>query len=384
MKRFWKNSVLFLVLVFASVLMNGCSSEELLKDTAQEKVQDRAQDTVEDFAQGLPDYTGNPYVEVHDNQPSFAEQDMEQDSFESYSDLDAKGRCGVAFACVGQDLMPPKKRGNISHIKPSGWQKARYDFVEGKNLYNRCHLIAHQLTGEDANEKNLITGTRYFNVEGMLPFENQVADYVKETNHHVLYRVTPYYKGDNLVASGVQIEGYSLEDKGAGICFNVYVFNVQPGVVIDYATGESAKEDTGSKAADKGDAGENTGDKDTRKVDTEKSAGNKNTEKADTEKSAKNKNTEKADAEKSTKKSRKKDAQRPDAEQDDSEQDGQSGTGADQADIQEYVLNTNTKKFHSPGCRYVKTIKPENSQTVNATRDELTRQGYDACKVCMP
>lgn len=319
MKRFWKNCVLLLVLVFASVLMNGCSSEELLKDTAQEKVQDKAQDTVEDFAQGLPDYTGNPYVEVHDNQPSFTEQDMEQGSFERYSDLDEKGRCGVAFACVGQDLMPREKRGNISHIKPSGWQKARYDFVEGKNLYNRCHLIAHQLTGEDANEKNLITGTRYFNVEGMLPFENQVADYVKETNHHVLYRVTPYYEGNNLVASGVQIEGYSLEDKGAGICFNVYVFNVQPGVVIDYATGESAKEE-----------------------------------------------------------------QQPDAEQDDSQQDGQSGTGADQADTQEYVLNTNTKKFHSPGCRYVKTIKPENSQTVNAARDELIGQGYDACKVCMP
>ncbi len=362
MKGFWKNSILFLAFVFASVFMQGCSSEELLQDTAQEKVQD----TVEDFAQGLPAYAGNPYVELHENQPSFSEQDMKRDSFESYSDLDAKGRCGVAFACVGQDLMPQEKRGNISHIKPSGWQKARYDFVEGKNLYNRCHLIAHQLTGENANDKNLITGTRYFNVEGMLPFENQVADYVKETGHHVLYRVTPYYEGDNLVASGVQMEGYSVEDKGAGICFNVYVFNVQPGVVIDYATGESAEEGKELAKTDTEEAGtkedatkEHAAKKDAAKERAEEKAPAK--EHAD-KKAAKKKNTEKKAAEQET----------------------QSGEDADEAVTHEYVLNTNTKKFHYPDCRYVKTIKPENSQTVNTSRDELIGQGYDACKGCMP
>jgi len=187
----------------------------------------------------IPDYSGSPYVTVNDNQPYFSDSDVTTTSFESYSDLDSLGRCGVAYACVSTDTMPTEERGSIGQIKPTGWHTVKYDCIDGKHLYNRCHLIGYQLTAENANEKNLITGTRYLNVDGMLPFENMVADYIKETDNHVLYRVTPIFDGDNLVASGVLMEAESVEDKGEGICFCVFCYNVQPGVNIDYATGES-------------------------------------------------------------------------------------------------------------------------------------------------
>lgn len=203
----------------------------------------------------VPDFSGKPYVVIHDNQPEFSEADTVSASYEQYSPLDDLGRCGYAMACIGTDLMPTEDRGAIGQVKPSGWQTVKYDFVDGKYLYNRCHLIGFQLTGENANEKNLITGTRYMNVEGMLPFENMVADYVKETENHVLYRVTPVFDGSNLVARGVQIEAKSVEDGGEGICFNVYVYNNQPGVAIDYATGIStaSQEDTAEDTEKNGD-----------------------------------------------------------------------------------------------------------------------------------
>lgn len=179
------------------------------------------------------------YVEINDNIPEFADSEITTVSFEKYARLDSLLRCGPAVACVGVDLMPTEERESIGQVKPSGWQIAKYDFVDGKYLYNRCHLIGFQLSGENANERNLITGTRYFNVEGMLPFENMVADYVRETKNHVMYRVTPIFEGDNLVASGVKMEGYSVEDEGAGVCFNVYVPNIQPGVMIDYSDGDN-------------------------------------------------------------------------------------------------------------------------------------------------
>lgn len=191
-----------------------------------------------DLAQ-IPAYTNSPYAVVNGNVPFFVESELTTSSFESYSDLDALGRCGAAYACVGQDIMPTEERGSIGQIKPSGWHTVKYDIVDGKYLYNRCHLAGYQLTGENANEKNLITGTRYLNIQGMLPFENMVADYVQETNNHVLYRVTPIFEGNNLVASGVLIEAKSVEDYGEGVEFNVYCYNVQPGIGIDYATGES-------------------------------------------------------------------------------------------------------------------------------------------------
>ena len=190
----------------------------------------------------IPPFGNSPYVAINNNKPYFTQDEITDISFEYYSELDYLGRCSVTFACVGIDLMPDKPRGNIGQIKPSGWQSIRYDFVDGKYLYNRCHLIGFQLTGENANEKNLITGTRYMNTKGMLPFENMVADYVKETENHVMYRVTPIFKDTELVARGVLMEAFSVEDNGDGICFNVYVYNNEPGVIINYADGTSRLE----------------------------------------------------------------------------------------------------------------------------------------------
>lgn len=192
-----------------------------------------------EFAGEIPEYFGSPYIEINGNIPMFTGEEDTTASFEYYSPLDELGRCGVAFSNIGTDLMPTEERGSISSVKPAGWQTSKYDIVEGKYLYNRCHLIGFQLTGENANERNLITGTRYLNVDGMLPFENLVAEYIKETGNHVLYRVTPLYEGDNLIADGLFMEGKSVEDNGSGVCFYIYAYNVQPGIVIDYQTGES-------------------------------------------------------------------------------------------------------------------------------------------------
>lgn len=188
----------------------------------------------------IPSYSDSIYVTLNNNVPYFTEADYTTKSFETYSNLDSLGRCGVAYANICKEIMPTEERGDISDVYPTGWKQKKYD---GTYLYNRCHLIGHQLAGEDANEKNLITGTRYFNVSGMLPFENEVADYIKTNqNNHVLYRVTPIFENENLVATGVQMEAYSVEDNGAGVCFNVFVYNVQPGISINYETGESLKD----------------------------------------------------------------------------------------------------------------------------------------------
>ena len=190
----------------------------------------------------IPEYSGEDYIILNNNIPNFSDSDLTTTSFEEYSPLDSLGRCGVAFANIGTDIMPTEKRESISSVKPSGWKSAEYptDVIKGKYLYNRSHLIGFQLTAENANERNLITGTRYFNATLMLPYENMVADYIKETNNHVLYRVTPVFKGNNLVATGVQIEAKSVEDNGEGIEFNVFIYNIQPGITIDYVTGDSA------------------------------------------------------------------------------------------------------------------------------------------------
>ena len=187
----------------------------------------------------IPEYEGEPYVVINDNIPDFPDEDKTTEAFEIYSNLDILGRCGTAYANICRDLMPTEKRQEIQEIYPTGWKNKQYDIVDQGFLYNRCHLIGFQLAGENDNEKNLITGTRYMNVEGMLPFENKVADYVHETGNHVLYRVTPIFEGLNLVASGVEMEAESVEDGGTGICFHVYVYNVQPGIDIDYRTGEN-------------------------------------------------------------------------------------------------------------------------------------------------
>ena len=276
----------------------------------------------------VPAYSGKAYTSVNGNVPYFTAAELTTTSFETYSDLDTLGRCGVTYACIGQDLMPTKERGSIGMVKPTGWHTVRYDdLVDGKYLYNRCHLIGYQLTGENANTKNLITGTRYLNIEGMLPFENMVADYIQETNNHVLYRVIPIFEGNNLLANGVLMEGYSVEDKGAGVSYCVFAYNVQPGIEIDYATGES-------KLAD----------------------GSQHEE----QKTATVTPTPSPEPEK---------------------QEPVTGSEASQAD---YILNTNTKKFHYPTCSSVNDMKEKNKQEFFGTRDETIALGYSPCGRCKP
>ena len=269
----------------------------------------------------LPAYSDSAYVEIDGNQPFFTDTDkQETGSFEEYSDLDYLGRCGTAYANVGQDLMPAdgEKRGSIGQVKPTGWHTVKYDCVDGKYLYNRCHLIGWQLTAENANKQNLITGTRYLNIEGMLPFENMAADYVKETGNHVLYRVTPVFEGSNLVASGVLMEAESVEDKGEGILYCVYVYNVQPGININYATGDSSASGTNKTAE-----------------------------------------TEQATQ-------------------------AVTQAASQQTSTESYILNTNTKKFHRPSCSSVKQMKESNKKSSSESRDALIAAGYDPCKKCNP
>lgn len=236
------------ILLSLSFVLGACSQSagsqqtEVNTELSGEKDTGSPEQSSFDLSQ-VPAYSGEPYVVVNNNNPFFKDSDLTTEAFEKYSDLDSLGRCGAAYANVCQEIMPTEKRGAIGMVKPTGWQTVKYDWVDGKYLYNRCHLIGYQLSGENANEKNLITGTRYLNVDGMLPFENLVADYVHETDHHVLYRVTPVFENSNLVASGVLMEAQSVEDDDVLFC--VYCYNVQPKVTIDYATGEShASEDT--------------------------------------------------------------------------------------------------------------------------------------------
>lgn len=228
----------------------GCAhfSKEVVEDNRMEHQRKELTES-EAFVEytEYPDFSGYPVIEINDNTPQFTDFEPfteATDSFEYYSELDVYGRCGACYACLGTDLMPTEKRGKIGHIRPSGWHTVKYDIIEDRYLFNRCHLIGFQLTGENDNVKNLITGTRYFNTEGMLPYENKVANYIRETNNHVFYRVTPVFDGDNPVAKGVQMEALSVEDHGTGICFNVFIYNIQPGVRVDYTTGESFLDET--------------------------------------------------------------------------------------------------------------------------------------------
>ncbi len=253
MRKLTQTLTLFVLTL--SLLLGGCAQPASSASGAPSGSTSTASETAATL-DDIPAFSGAPYVVLNDNQPSFTSSELTTSSFESYAPLDSLGRCGVAYASISTDLMPAEgeKRGSISEVKPSGWVTSKYDFVDGKYLYNRCHLIGWQLTAENANRSNLITGTRYMNVDGMLPFENMVADYIKETGNHVMYRVTPVFDGDDLVAQGVQMEAYSVEDDGDGICFNVFCYNVQPGVTINYADGTNRLSDetaqTDSSTAD--------------------------------------------------------------------------------------------------------------------------------------
>lgn len=339
----------------------------------------------------LPAYSGEAYVELNDNVPSFSKNDMTSKAFEKYSELDDLGRCGVAYANVCKETMPTEERGNIGMIKPSGWHTVKYDNVDGKYLYNRCHLIGYQLTAENANEKNLITGTRYLNIEGMLPFENMVADYIDETDNHVLYRVTPIFKGDNLLASGVQMEAYSVEDKGNGVCFNVYCYNVQLGITIDYSDGSSKLADgtiasislnyskysievgqsktfvaTVSPSSAKSGV---TWYSSNNKVATVSGSGKVTAKKAGTAIiTAKTSNGLKATCKITVK-----------AKAATTVTNNTSSSGKCT-----YVLNTNTKKFHLPSCSSVDDMKDKNKKEVTCSREEVIADGYQSCKRCNP
>lgn len=236
-----------LTLLLCLICLTGCAPQPVNPPASAVPEISSAQETAASEVITLdrvPEYSGMPYVELNGNVPEFSPEQFNTDPYEFYTDLDQLGRCGACYANLCQELMPTEERGSISSVHPSGWLQAQYDCVDGKSLYNRCHLIGFQLTGENANEHNLITGTRYLNVDGMLPFENMLAEYIRETGHHVLYRVTPVFEGSNLVASGVQLEAASVEDDT--IRFNVYCYNVQPGVIINYETGESALAETQS------------------------------------------------------------------------------------------------------------------------------------------
>lgn len=339
----------------------------------------------------IPAYSGEAYVELNNNVPSFKKSELTEKAFEKYSELDDLGRCGVAYANVCTETMPTEERGAIGMVKPTGWQTVKYDNVDGKYLYNRCHLIGYQLTAENANEKNLITGTRYLNIEGMLAFENMVADYVEATDNHVLYRVTPIFKGDNILASGVQMEAYSVEDKGKGVCFNVYCYNVQPGITIDYSDGSSQLADGTiasislnyskysltvgqSKTLVATVSPESAKSKVTwyssnNKVSTVSSSGKVTAKKAGTATiTAKTANGLKATCKITVK-----------AKAAATVTNNTSSSGKCT-----YVLNTNTKKFHLPTCSSVDDMKDKNKKEVTCSREEVIDMGYSPCGRCHP
>lgn len=295
----------------------------------------------------IPAYDGKAYVAVNNNEPFFTDSDMITTAFENYSDLDSLGRCGVAYANICKDIMPTEERGKIGMIKPSGWHTVKYDVIKDRYLYNRCHLIGYQLAGENANPKNLITGTRYLNVEGMLPFENLVADYVNNTGNHVLYRVTPMFSGSNLVANGVLIEAKSVEDNGGGILFNVYCYNVQPGVGINYENGDSWLDGT-------------TPQKQSAQTDTPKNEGSQSSDGSGAgESGSSSSTTESASS--------------------GSDSSAAENSDADSSNSETMVHITATgKKYHRAGCR---TLKKSDTEV---TLDEAKSMGLSPCGICNP
>lgn len=280
----------------------------------------------------IPEYSGEAYVEINGNMPFFKKSELTTEGFESYSELDALGRCGVAYACIGIETMPTAEREDIASVTPTGWEyngisnNNTYDFIENEYVYNRCHLIAHRLAGEDANEKNLITGTRYMNIEGMLTFEAIVSEYVEKTENHVMYRVTPIFEGVEYVARGVLMEAYSVEDSGRGVCFCIFAYNVQPGVTIDYFSGVNVANGEPLPEIE------------------------------------------------------------PPKEPEDDEQPGEneSGPHANDGVIMDYVLNISSKKFHTPGKSCANSVSEKNREEYNGTRNDLIKEGYSPCGICKP
>lgn len=331
----------------------------------------------------IPEYSGALCIDVNNGEPGFTDDDFKRGAFMEFSDLDFEGRCGAAFTRIGTDTLSNAPRGDISQVHPSGWEQHRYDFVDQEMLYNRSHLIAHQLCGEDANEKNLITGTRTMNSVGMTYYENIVANYVKQTGNHVLYRVTPIFAANDLVARGVQMEAESIEDGGQAVRFNVFVYNVEPGVEIDYVTGKSRESNdvphvaTGGEATTTGaSTAPNATGKEASGASTKNPNGNARSEST-------NDTTSKGDADNSQTNQSNNAADSSDAKN------PSNGAGSEKGsptsyESQEYVLNTKSMKFHRPTCSSVNDIADNNKQEVTATRDELISEGYSPCKQCNP
>lgn len=311
-----------------------------------EKTSDRGSHEID--PDKIPKWDGEPSVEINGGDPSFTDSELsaiKKQTEEDLSSLDSQGRCGDVSACVSSETMPEGERGSIGMIRPAGWHLVKYDFVDGKYLYNRCHLIGWQLTGLNAEERNLITGTRYLNVDGMLPYENRVADFAESSDLHVAYRVEPVYKGDELIARGVHIEAESIEDKGESLAINVYCYNVQPYVDINYKTGESSADSDAPASAQPGSGS---------------SSGNQSSSNSGSGGSS-------------------------------SDGSGNSGSGSQNANAgsqdnteQTYILNTNTKRYHLQGCRSLSQMKDKNKRTFHGSKKELSRMGYKPCGNCHP
>ena len=351
-----KRSLLTIAVVIACALsLVGCSGAQSFTgqvvETAEAKI------IVSQGASGelsapdvslddIPEYDGESTVELNGGKPYFDESDFGGEGYEEYSSLDSEGRCGVCEAVVGTETMPTEKRGEIGMVKPTGWHTVRYDWVDGKYLYNRCHLIGYQLTGENANTKNLITGTRSMNVEGMEPYENEVADYVRDTGNHVLYRVTPLFEGDDLVAEGVVMEAQSVEDNGDGVEFCVFCYNEEPGVEIDYATGDNWADGTIEGDGSSGSSGTTSGSSSSKGgSSSSSSSGSSN---------------------------------------DSSISSSSSESSGDTSATCNYILNTNSMKFHKPSCDSVKKMSDHNKKEFTGTRDEVIAEGYSPCGACKP
>lgn len=324
------------------------------------KVADLRRNSDYDVLSEVPDWSGEPSVEVYDNKPEFERSEIRKAEksinkgkrFQAFTEMDKLDRCGSAIACVGSETMPVGERESIGMVKPSGWQISKYDFIDnGGYLYNRCHLIGWQLTGENEEVRNLITGTRYMNVQGMLPFENRVAEYVRKTGNHVLYRATPVFSGDELVARGVELEAYSVED-GGGLSFNVYCYNVQPGVDIDYKTGKNSLDESSLPESLREGKNDGAGDS-TRQADGA-DAGTGQADEAG------------ADSGDST------------------EESGYQYPDLEIPDGVTYILNKNTMRFHRTDCEGAKTIREHNREWFYGTRQEAIDDGFVSCGMCKP